>query len=81
MRELRKCPFCGGDAKAETILNESSNCNVGFIFKIVCKECGTEYPKKYSINLELQEDLSIKIIGEDEREEALKDWNNRVASY
>ena len=81
MDTFRKCPFCGGKAKAKTISNRSTHCNVGFIFEIVCEECGTTYPKKYEINLVLSEDLSIKITGEDKREEAIKDWNNRVASY
>lgn len=81
MKELRKCPFCGGEAKAKTVLNKSNHCNVGFIFEIVCTECGTTYPKQYGIDLELQEDLSITIVGEDKREEAINDWNNRVSSY
>ena len=53
----------------------------GFIFEIVCTECGTTYPKQYGIDLKLQEDLSITIVGEDKREEAINDWNNRVSSY
>lgn len=81
MEELRKCPFCGGEAKAKTVSNKSTHYNVGFVFEIVCKECGTTYPKKYGIDLELQEDLSIAIVGEDKREEAINDWNNRVSSY
>lgn len=81
MKELRKCPFCGGKAKAKNIANKSNNHYVGFLFEIVCGECGTKYPKQYGIDLELQEDLSIKVIGEDRREEAIKAWNNRVSSY
>ena len=81
MKELRKCPFCGGKAKAKVFSNISSHTDVGFMFEIVCKDCNATYPKKYEIHLELQDDLSISIVGEDKREEALKDWNNRVSSY
>ena len=81
MKELRKCPFCGGEAKAKTIRNKSDNEKVSFIFEVVCGECGIRYPKQYGIDLKLQEDLSIKILGEDKREEAINDWNNRVSSY
>lgn len=81
MKELRPCPFCGGKAKAKTISNKSTHYNIGFVFEIICEECGAKYPKQYGVDLELQEDLSIKAIGEDKREEAIKDWNNRVSSY
>lgn len=78
MEELKKCPFCGGEAKAKVIASKGDRRNTGFIFEIECKKCRVKLPKQYGIDLELQEDLSIRVAGDDRRNDAINDWNNRV---
>lgn len=78
MNILKNCPFCGGEAKAKVISNNSSHTNIGFDFQIICKKCDIRYPQIYSIEIEMQEDLSINNIGEDKRLKAIDDWNSRI---
>lgn len=75
--ELRKCPFCGGKAIFKTSSNSSSNHEVGFEFKIECKECGVSLPKLYRMKFCLTEDGVINPFYDD-REQAVEDWNKRI---
>lgn len=40
MVELKPCPFCGGQAKFFTKVNDAKNTSIGWFFGIFCTECG-----------------------------------------
>lgn len=76
--ELLPCPFCGGEAKFETLENGASNYNVNFEFTIRCSKCNCSLPESYNLKLSLEDKGDINIKSEDIRKEALKAWNKRI---
>lgn len=50
MAELKKCPFCGGEA----FLYQSGNTSCGFFGEVICKKCGVRTERVYK-------NLAIKV--------------------
>ena len=78
MTELKPCPFCGGKAYFKILSKTYGNRKEGIDFKVKCKKCGVEANQVYFFEIEFcpETELGIKVI-EDEREEAIADWNRR----
>lgn len=76
-KELKPCPFCGGEAMFLTVTNKSSHSAVGVMFEIKCTKCGTKFPKSYECEMYMDQDGGIRT-GKDERMKAIADWNRRV---
>lgn len=76
MEKLKPCPFCGGDAKFETISKNSTSYSVGYSFIIQCQECKMKFPKGYNISFSLSNNGEVKFM-DDERFKAIRDWNKR----
>ena len=76
IEELKKCPFCGGEAVFSVKSNCSTYYSVGFSFGIECKDCGIKTPKTYKVEFNLAEDGTINPL-HDERGQAANDWNKR----
>lgn len=76
-KEMKKCPFCGGEAVFRTKSNSSSIESVGFRFEIICGDCGAKLPQNYKVEFCLANDGGITPL-QDERKQAIVDWNRRV---
>jgi Lar family restriction alleviation protein len=63
MTELKKCPFCGGDAKAFKRIDRDKEQGL-YLYWIDCsnRECGVQFP-----------------LGERSEESAIEKWNTRTA--
>lgn len=78
MIELKPCPFCGGQAKFFTKVNDAKNTSIGWFFGIFCTECGVTTPKtNYYTEVSLAGSGEIEI-PRDDRLEAIEAWNRRV---
>lgn len=73
MEELKKCPFCGGEAYFR--INHQVERKIKFM--IECKNCRVSIPKIYEVELTLNKNGEIET-PKDERGLAISDWNNRV---
>lgn len=51
LADLKRCPFCGGEAKVFTYRNERERTNPTVV---KCKECGTKTATYYRYSLALQ---------------------------
>lgn len=60
--ELKRCPFCGGDAKISVKISTLGA-------KAFCKECNVEMRKSYKGNRRIEQVLEELIIA---------DWNRRA---
>ncbi len=78
-KEMKKCPFCGGQAIFRTKGNSKSVDSVGFCFEIECGNCGARLPQNYTVEFGLADDGGITPLY-DERKAAVSDWNRRVLS-
>lgn len=74
--KLKPCPFCGGEAKFKTISNACGHQFVTIEFEISCEKCGVSFPKRYRIEIQLNECGSITM--NDYRMEAAEAWNRRA---
>lgn len=75
MTKLKRCPFCGGEAVLFRRTTEPDERYANFTFSVRCMKCGVELPKSYKLQVAFAGgDL---IPAEDQREEAIKDWNRR----
>ena len=53
--ELRKCPFCGGEAKFVDISKSDSLCDIGYRFTIQCSKCYIKLPREYRVDFKLSD--------------------------
>lgn len=77
MEELKRCPFCGGEAVF--FVNTTSSCNLlrGYEFSIRCSECKTTIPNRsYQIEFKMNNSGEIEIV-HDGRKDAIEAWNKR----
>lgn len=77
MEELKKCPFCGGEAAIIIKSNYSDYYSIGFDFIVECEDCRTELPGLHKVRFSLEKDGEINILT-DERKEAIEAWNRRT---
>lgn len=79
-KELKPCPFCGGEAKFYTTSNKSSHHSIGFSFEIKCSKCALRFPQSFNIELYLTENGEIKIVPgfENVINHATEEWNRRA---
>lgn len=75
--ELRKCPFCGGNAKFEVISNNNSCYEIGYSFTIRCSKCYIRLPREYRVDFKLSDKGGLTTTL-DERKSAVEAWNRRV---
>ncbi len=78
-KNLLPCPFCGGEAEFVTDTSGYKNDSRIIGFRIRCKNCNIEYPKRYEIRLRLGKRGEI-VTDIDERKSALEAWNSRTCS-
>lgn len=77
MNKLKPCPFCGGQAKFFTKVNDAKNTSIGWFFGIFCTECGVTTPKtSYYLEAKLTDSGELEIT-RDDRSEAIEAWNRR----
>lgn len=76
MEKLRKCSFCGGEAYFRTDTSGYRNDMRLIGFQIECRNCHTSYPKRYKVEVKLNENGEIETTN-DERPKAIKAWNRR----
>ena len=76
-KELKPCPFCGGEAVFIVRANKSSHYSVGFSFEIECSDCGLKLPQMFITDFSLTEHGEINLLT-DERGKAITAWNNRT---
>jgi len=78
MRDLKPCPFCGGEAiYQKTSRFSDRNVIVGFDFVVGCKHCGMSLPKSFSVSFSMDEKGEL-IPNKDDRETARELWNRRA---
>lgn len=78
MSELKKCPFCGGEAKIFTKAYSSMGATRGWEFGIYCTRCDVTTPSTcYKLEIQLGEHGEIETLVDD-REKAAGDWNRRA---
>lgn len=75
--ELRKCPFCGGEAKFVVISKSDSLCDIGYCFTIQCSKCYIKLPREYRVDFKLSDRGSVTTTL-DERKIAVNAWNRRI---
>lgn len=75
MTKLKRCPFCGGEAVLFRRTVGSDERYANFTFSVRCMKCGVELPKSYKLQVAFAGGALIP--DEDQREEAIKDWNRR----
>lgn len=66
-KELKPCPFCGGEAETEGQINQT-NQNLRVI--VFCKECGAQMYRYGTI-----------AVAESVEMNAIKAWNRRASDY
>lgn len=76
MKELKKCPFCGGKAHFITTSTGYQGEIKKIEFKIECRDCRVSTPKTYGLELRLNEIGEIEMLL-DERQKAVSQWNYR----
>ena len=78
MIELKKCPFCGGEAQVEqTQCGQIDHSSVGIYFDIRCKKCNATAPgsmEYVALNLSKTGELNVWHNG---MEKAIEAWNRR----
>ena len=78
MDDLKKCPFCGGEARifqTATGTMDMESCRLSF--SVRCVKCGATAPDAYgfiAINLYCNGNINI---WHDDRADAIKAWNRR----
>lgn len=79
MTELKPCPFCGGNAYFKIDSNSYGSRRAGIDFRIKCKNCGIEPSHTYYFEIDFcpETEQGFKIT-EDDREEAIAEWNRRA---
>ena len=78
MIELKRCPFCGGEAKFFTKAYISEGVTRGWEFGIFCTRCNVITPiTNYELEIQLGDDGEIKTLVDD-RAKAASDWNRRA---
>ncbi len=76
--ELKKCPFCGGEAKFFTKAHSLRGTTRGWEFGIYCTRCNVTTPSTcYELAIELGDRGEIKTLVDD-RAKAASDWNRRA---
>lgn len=80
MENLKRCPFCGGEAIIEqTAHGTTSNNSVSLSFEIRCKDCGaTTEPSYGNIFINLKGENGELNIWHDDRPNAINAWNRRA---
>lgn len=79
MADLKRCPFCGGEASLLTKSSIARNPIRGWEFGIVCERCAVSTPKTdYRLEVQLGHKGQITTLT-DEREMAIEAWNRRVS--
>ncbi len=77
MEELKKCPFCGGEASFSIKNDFSRNLIKGYEFNIRCNKCGVTNPdREYRIEFKMNDSGEIEIVS-DGRKNAIEEWNKR----
>lgn len=78
--ELKPCPFCGGEAKIQTVSIFHNSCTAGFGFVIQCRKCGVKYPETFTVGFELTEEGEVRQCKAYEGviEQAKELWNRRA---
>ena len=81
MRELKKCPFCGGEAEFITVSNNSNHTGVGFNYIIACSKCNcTPIQKSQELNVFLDKNGELKITDASvvNKRNMIDEWNIRI---
>jgi len=78
-KELKPCPFCGGEAEFHVIAKSASHGGAFFTFEIVCSKCKVSSPKQHTIGVDMNSTGAI-VACHDERDIAINEWNQRVGN-
>lgn len=77
MKELERCPFCGGKAVFSVNTVSSRNLLRGYEFNIRCSKCKATIPDRcYQIDFKMNDSGEIEIV-HDGRKDAIEAWNKR----
>jgi hypothetical protein len=77
MKQLKPCPFCGGEAKFFTKTYSSKGTHKCWDFGIYCSLCNLVSPRTdYHLEIDFGSDGDIEII-QDDRSLAASMWNVR----
>lgn len=74
--KLKKCPFCGGNARFVLVSGGHDGYNARWHFKIKCEKCGACLPWIFKLEIGLNEDGNLDYIV-DERAAAIEEWNRK----
>ena len=47
MNELKRCPFCGGEAESGVEFSESCSSNITLLALVRCSECGVSRGRRF----------------------------------
>lgn len=75
--EIKKCPFCGGEARIYATSHHYSSNTWGDNWKIACIDCDFGSLHKFETKVYRDKNGEL-IVKQDGREEAIKAWNRRV---
>lgn len=77
--KLKPCPFCGGKAAFIVTGNIGRvlSYEYGIEFEVSCDSCGANRRGGYKIRHMFLDNGTSKIV-EDDRKQAVKEWNSRV---
>ena len=78
---LDQCPFCGGKVGFRIVHTIEDMNNIGWCYKITCKNCSATMPGigSYETLIKMSEDGELSVV-RDERNKATERWNRREGS-
>lgn len=80
MYKLKRCPFCGGEARFFSKLYSARGDMRGWEFGVYCTKCDITSPvTNYKLEYEFLSSGEIKALVDD-RQRAANDWNRRVGN-